>query len=64
MVKQLAEDEGNKKRPYVNQVIIKLPKREILSIPKRAKTEYVNHTFLINNSTSFMTLLREACDFW
>ena len=47
MIKILDVNVSDKKRCYVNQVTIKLPKTEIMKMPARNKTEYIEHQFLI-----------------
>jgi hypothetical protein len=64
MIKILDSKVKEKKRCYVNQVTIKLPKSEIMKMPHRNKTEYIEHQFLITSNTTFSQLFSNACGFW
>ena len=52
------------KRTYVNEVVVKVPKHELINMEKATKTEYIQQKFLINNETTFEQLHANTCAFW
>lgn len=51
-------------RPFVNSIIVKLKAKEIASIKRKKKDEYLEQKFRITKMTTFDDLKKEACQFW
>jgi len=51
-------------RPYINRIIVKVPKTELIKIQSRKQVVYLEQTFKLTKETNFKTLCHMCCDFW